>query len=281
MRTVVAQRGALRARVVDYDDVDMLVLWHAAARIHERDADEPYGTDVIARWVELDLDEPERMVIIEESGAPVATFHWHLLRDRPRTGNLFGFVAPHATGRGIGRQAVGLMADYLVTSQRCLRVMAHPNNDPAESRALLNAGFGIYCYLANRTTCRYPTAYYPAARAYPPLLDAPGPARTLMDWRSRLAPNRVPNQLRHLIPLARRWGILDNTELWNLIFRAPLSDLEELVTHVDAASPELQEWLEDIETHTDAPPDEYIALAAMIEATRRARGQITVRHARD
>jgi RimJ/RimL family protein N-acetyltransferase len=267
-----------RVRPLHESDVEMLTEWFSDPAVYRTwwgHEDEPYKSHEIEGWFQLDPYEPERFVIVEEAGNPVAYWQWDMLHGRPPTANVHGFVPRAAQGRGIGQQSMRLLTEYLMTVYHCYRVMTHPEDDnlPAVN-ACLRAGFGMYCRVHPQPGYRHLRAFFPAERVHPPLITLPGNLRARMDWRTQLSPLRLPSDLRRLLPLAQRWGILDSYELREAISLAPLTELSELVRAVDDAGDSLTGWLDDIESFTARPPDEYVALAAMTHAAQSA--QVTI-----
>lgn len=79
----------------------------------------------------------------------------------------------------------------------------------------------------------------------------------------RLDPAEVPPGLRHLIPLAERYGITDDRDRGRLVRASSPEELAELKAAVTRHDDQLDEWLAGPEA--DAPPfsKEYLAFSAM------------------
>jgi len=74
---------------------------------------------------------------------------------------------------------------------------------------------------------------------------------------------RIPFQLRSLIPLAERFGILDDSARENLVATATDSERDELVAAVRAHDDELDQWLAGPEAQEQNFSDEYVHFSAM------------------
>jgi hypothetical protein len=81
--------------------------------------------------------------------------------------------------------------------------------------------------------------------------------------RIRLEPERVPPSLRHLIPLAARYGISDDLIRGDLIARTGRADLDVLQVAVAAHAQLLDEWLAGPDAVGPYYSDEYVAFLAM------------------
>lgn len=79
----------------------------------------------------------------------------------------------------------------------------------------------------------------------------------------QLDPKRVPPGLRHLIPLAQRYGITDNLDREQAVLASSPEELAELKAAVARHDDEMDGWLAGPEA--DEPPysDEYLAFSAM------------------
>ncbi len=60
----------------------------------------------------------------------------------------------------------------------------------------------------------------------------------------RLNPQQVPEDLRHLVPLAERWGIGDDVERIEKVDRATPAEREELRTAVEPVHARITAWLD-------------------------------------
>lgn len=78
-----------------------------------------------------------------------------------------------------------------------------------------------------------------------------------------LDPKAVPNNLRHLIPLAEIWGIGDDLIRDDLIRNSPYEAIVELKRIIEKHEDSLDEWLAGPEAESDNPSDEYLAFSAM------------------
>jgi hypothetical protein len=78
-------------------------------------------------------------------------------------------------------------------------------------------------------------------------------------------PANVPEQLRHLIPLAKHWSIGDDVELANMMWLTPHEELEALVLAVRPFRDDICEWCSS--HHGDRPvPDEVVVFDALLDA---------------
>jgi len=74
---------------------------------------------------------------------------------------------------------------------------------------------------------------------------------------------RIPLQLRSLIPLIERFGILDDSAREKLVAAASDSERAELVAAVRAHDDELDQWLAGPEAKAQNFSDEYVHFSAM------------------
>jgi len=79
--------------------------------------------------------------------------------------------------------------------------------------------------------------------------------------RYTLDPTQVPESLRHLVPLAREWGIGDDVERMEYIERSSAADREDLVTAIAPHHSEITAWLDSFGTR--AMSDEAAAFMYM------------------
>lgn len=79
----------------------------------------------------------------------------------------------------------------------------------------------------------------------------------------RLDPTQVPDPLRHLIPMAERYGISDDLIRADLVAKTSQSDMSELRLIVQQHDALIDDWLAG--PAADAPPfsEEYIAFTCM------------------
>jgi hypothetical protein len=78
-----------------------------------------------------------------------------------------------------------------------------------------------------------------------------------------LDPGRVPPALRHLIPLAERWGIGDDLLRRRAVEQAPTEELEELQRVVEEHNDQFDAWLAGSESYSPTPSVEYLAFTHM------------------
>jgi hypothetical protein len=82
----------------------------------------------------------------------------------------------------------------------------------------------------------------------------------------------VPEPCRVLLPLAERWGVGDDYEREALVSEAATSELEALVSAVDAVPDEAPYgWLAGRESRSDRPTQEYVAVTCLTMAVASAR----------
>jgi hypothetical protein len=79
----------------------------------------------------------------------------------------------------------------------------------------------------------------------------------------RLDPARVPEPLRHLIPLAERFGISDDLIRADVVAKTPAAELDALRAAVQAHDEAFDEWLAGPEASGPAFSAEYIAFSAL------------------
>jgi hypothetical protein len=79
----------------------------------------------------------------------------------------------------------------------------------------------------------------------------------------RLDPRHVPEGLRHLIPMAERFGVSDDLIRQDVVARTSSSDLHQLQLAVLACDDELDAWLAGPEAELECPTDEYIAFTCL------------------
>lgn len=79
----------------------------------------------------------------------------------------------------------------------------------------------------------------------------------------QLSPERVPETLRGLVPLAERFGLSDDSYRLNLVARTPAEDLADLRVRVRQHDSLLDEWLAGPDADGPGFSQEYIAFSAM------------------
>lgn len=85
-------------------------------------------------------------------------------------------------------------------------------------------------------------------------------------------PHNVPEPLRSLLPLAKRWDIGDDYERTRAVKAAGVVDLEFLITQIDAADDSaLEQWLAGPEASSSSPTPEYPAFTSLLMAADQAR----------
>src|SRR3954468_879003 len=75
--------------------------------------------------------------------------------------------------------------------------------------------------------------------------------------------SRVPEQFRHWIPLAERWGISDDLIREDCVDRATPQQLSELLVFGDSYDAVLTEWLAGPESSAPRPTQEYVAFSCL------------------
>jgi hypothetical protein len=78
-----------------------------------------------------------------------------------------------------------------------------------------------------------------------------------------LDPARIPEELRHLLPLAERFGIADDWLREKVVREAKVEELEHLKKVVATSDDDLDKWLAGKEADSDSPSNEYVAFSAM------------------
>jgi hypothetical protein len=78
-----------------------------------------------------------------------------------------------------------------------------------------------------------------------------------------LDPARVPSPLRHLIPLARRFGISDDLIRADVLEHTPNAELEAMRRAVAAEDDAFDSWLAGPEASGPTFSDEYIAFSCL------------------
>jgi hypothetical protein len=82
-------------------------------------------------------------------------------------------------------------------------------------------------------------------------------------------PAKVPDQLRHLIPLAKHWSIGDDVERANMMWLTPYEELKAMVFAVGPFRDDIWKWCSS--HHKDTPvPDEVIVFDALGQAAAEA-----------
>ena len=78
-----------------------------------------------------------------------------------------------------------------------------------------------------------------------------------------LVPSNVPANLRKLIPLTERFGVIDDLERENLVLAASDDEINQLRSEVSAHDDELDAWLAGPEADGPEFSTEYLAFSAM------------------
>ena len=76
-------------------------------------------------------------------------------------------------------------------------------------------------------------------------------------------PQRVPASLRHLIPLAQKFGVSDDLARETIVSSASIAEIEALKQAVQANDALLDTWLAGPEATGPCFSNEYIAFSAM------------------
>jgi hypothetical protein len=85
--------------------------------------------------------------------------------------------------------------------------------------------------------------------------------------KGKLNPENVPERLRHLIPLAEKWGIGDDIYREEAVDAANRQDIEELVEAFEATGNDaFDDWLAGPEAAGPTFSPEYIAFSDLREA---------------
>lgn len=79
----------------------------------------------------------------------------------------------------------------------------------------------------------------------------------------KLDPAKVPKVLRHLIPLAEKFGISDDLIREDVVAKTPASDLEKLRKAVESQEDAFDEWLAGPEADGPNYSKEYIAFSCV------------------
>lgn len=79
----------------------------------------------------------------------------------------------------------------------------------------------------------------------------------------RLEPQRVPEQLRHLIQYAELWGVRDDLIRDDMLRAAPKEAIDELKRVIEQHEDLLDEWLAGSEAAGPKFSEEYLAFSAM------------------
>lgn len=85
----------------------------------------------------------------------------------------------------------------------------------------------------------------------------------------KLNPDRVPVQLRDLIPLAEKWGVGDDIIRGDLIDKASDAERRELVNALKDRYEQISSWLDSV--GADQMTDEMAAFMYLMEASEEAR----------
>ena len=78
-----------------------------------------------------------------------------------------------------------------------------------------------------------------------------------------LVPSNVPANLRKLIPLTERFGVIDDLERENLVLAASDDEINQLRSEVSAHDDELDSWLAGPEADGPEYTTAYLAFSAM------------------
>ena len=79
----------------------------------------------------------------------------------------------------------------------------------------------------------------------------------------KLDPAKVPDTLRHLIPLAEQFGIGDDLIREDVVAKTPRSEIESMRQAVDARANEFDAWLAGPEASGPTFSDEYTAFSCL------------------
>jgi hypothetical protein len=79
----------------------------------------------------------------------------------------------------------------------------------------------------------------------------------------RLDPANVPLSLRHLIPMAERYGITDDLERERCIRSASIEEVMELKAAIARDDDLLDDWLAGPEANAPSFSEEYLAFSAL------------------
>lgn len=126
-------------RVATPDDVDILVQWHADPDIAKYwDGETFTREEMLLRLTRSDVDA----YVVEADGAPIGYLQAWFEEDRPTVGGLDMFLTPTARDRGLGPDASGALARWLVSVGGVSRLTVDPylSNERA-IRAWTKAGF--------------------------------------------------------------------------------------------------------------------------------------------
>jgi hypothetical protein len=82
-------------------------------------------------------------------------------------------------------------------------------------------------------------------------------------------PLKVPERLRHLIPLAKHWSIGDDVERADMMWLTPYDELKALVLAFRPLQDEIEDWCSS--HHADVPvPDEVVLFDMLAQAAAEA-----------
>ncbi|HLY94352.1 MAG TPA: GNAT family N-acetyltransferase [Gaiellaceae bacterium] len=126
------QTSKSKRRRATYDDVEMLVAWHADPDVSRYWDDETFTPEEMRER----LDRPGvRAFIVEAEGEPIGYLQVHA------TG-LDMFLVPHARGRGLGPDIARATARHLLDEEGWTRVIVDPYRwNESAVRAWERAGF--------------------------------------------------------------------------------------------------------------------------------------------
>lgn len=79
----------------------------------------------------------------------------------------------------------------------------------------------------------------------------------------QLDPLKIPQQLRHLIPVAEKWGISDDMLRIDAVRKADAAELADLNRVIREHDDAIDEWLAGPESSSRSPSQEYLAFTHM------------------
>ena len=82
---------------------------------------------------------------------------------------------------------------------------------------------------------------------------------------------KVPSNLHHLLALAEKWGISDDSEREIQIDNSSIQELENLTSLSEEDDNAINKWLTGEEMNKDIPSDEYVAFSCLIMSILYAR----------
>jgi len=135
---ITGEHTSLR-RAVDAD-LDLLTLWFADPDVYLWWGGEPIGRDRVSADYTGHRSPEVESFIVEAEGSPIGFLQYW--RATERSGGIDMFLVPEARGRGLGPDAAGATADFLLYECGWTDVIVDPLIDNERAiRAFARAGF--------------------------------------------------------------------------------------------------------------------------------------------